>query len=96
MLEMISFEGLVSPLAIVLFIIGGSIFYQAQNRTKAEKSSPHRDHTNARSPSAVYRQNLSVSVTKESEFPDNWLTGREVFDLEKRAIFGKVRGTRAL
>jgi hypothetical protein len=33
---------------------------------------------------------LLPTVSKESDFPDSWWTGDEVFELEKRAIFSKV------
>ncbi len=33
---------------------------------------------------------LQPSVSKESDFPDSWWTGDEVFELERRAIFSKV------
>ena len=29
-------------------------------------------------------------VSKESDFPANWWTGKEIFDLERRALFSKV------
>src|SRR5204863_460988 len=33
---------------------------------------------------------LLPTVSKESDFPDSWWTGDEIFELEKRAIFSKV------
>lgn len=38
----------------------------------------------------------SLFVVKESEFPANWFDGKEVFELEKRAIFSKVKSTSSL
>lgn len=35
-------------------------------------------------------EKISQSVSKESEFPDNWWNGKDVFELERRAIFSKV------
>lgn len=29
-------------------------------------------------------------VSKESDFPENWWTGKDVWELERRAIFSKV------
>lgn len=33
----------------------------------------------------------SVDVSKESELPDGWFSHEQIFNLEKRAIFSKVR-----
>lgn len=32
-----------------------------------------------------------LTVSKESEVPEGWWSSREVFELERRAIFSKVR-----
>lgn len=34
--------------------------------------------------------NSSPMVTKESEFPNNWWNGDDIFNLERKAIFSKV------
>ncbi|EEH33533.2 hypothetical protein PAAG_04583 [Paracoccidioides lutzii Pb01] len=36
------------------------------------------------------RESSSINVSKESDFPEGWWTGDEVFRLERRAIFSKV------
>lgn len=36
---------------------------------------------------------LHLTVTKEPEIPDDWWTSGEVFELERRALFSKVRTT---
>lgn len=36
-------------------------------------------------------ESTDVLVTKESEYPPNWWTSNELLDLERRAIFAKVR-----
>lgn len=33
----------------------------------------------------------SLTVSKEPELPEGWWSGRDVFELERRAIFSKVR-----
>lgn len=35
-------------------------------------------------------QEASQSVSKESDFPENWWSGKDVFELERRAVFSKV------
>ncbi|KAL2811804.1 Rieske [2Fe-2S] iron-sulfur domain-containing protein [Aspergillus granulosus] len=32
---------------------------------------------------------IPLTVTKEPDFPANWLTGKQLFDLERRALFSK-------
>lgn len=39
----------------------------------------------------VINHDASRTVCKESDFPENWWTGSDIFELEKRAIFSKVR-----
>lgn len=90
-LQIYLFEGLFSPLAVALLIIGGSVFYLLQKKTKFSSPVHHKDDVKTRSSSTKNRQPSGVYVSKESEFPNNWLTGKDVFELEKRAIFSKVR-----
>lgn len=40
-------------------------------------------------PSAAAKT-IQSTVSKESDFPGNWWTGKDIFDLERRAIFSKV------
>lgn len=41
-------------------------------------------------------QQVDVSVAKESDFPSDWFTSSEIFNLETRAIFCKVCLTSSL
>lgn len=35
-------------------------------------------------------RNLDLTVSKEPEIPEGWWSGREVFELERRALFSQV------
>lgn len=41
-------------------------------------------------PPAANENPSDVTVTKEPEVPEGWWTSREVFELERRALFSKV------
>lgn len=53
-------------------------------------ASPVATSAGMRGPTTETGQSSSINVCKESDFPENWWTGDEVFRLERRAIFSKV------
>ena len=54
------------------------LFYQKKTYSISEESTKARDGDN-------------LTVSKEPEVPEGWWSSREVFELERRAIFSKVR-----
>ncbi|KAL1970261.1 hypothetical protein VTN77DRAFT_5421 [Rasamsonia byssochlamydoides] len=77
-----SFLALLTVLAMVL---GGSYLYRTQHLSRS-RNRPQQ----LQQEQTAKHQESSATVFKESEFPDNWWTGKEVFELEKRAIFSKT------
>lgn len=53
-------------------------------------ASPEAHISESKRPTAEAGQSSTANVCKESDFPENWWTGDEVFRLERRAIFSKV------
>lgn len=51
---------------------------------------PSRKEDGVARASIIDSKTTSSTVSKESDFPENWWTGKDIFDLEKRAIFSKV------
>lgn len=41
--------------------------------------------------STIDERASDISVTKEPEVPEGWWTKREIFELERRGLFSKVR-----
>jgi hypothetical protein len=80
--------GLFSSL-IIAILVGWSVYGRLQNR--AESTISGRQEKGVKKTIHPSFIDTSVSVTKESEFPGDWFTGRDVFSLERRAIFSKVR-----
>lgn len=80
--------GLFSSL-IIAILVGRFVYGRLQNR--AESTISGRQEKNVKKTIHPSFTDASVSVTKESEFPGDWFTGKDVFSLERRAIFSKVR-----
>ncbi|QSS63198.1 Rieske domain-containing protein [Histoplasma capsulatum] len=53
-------------------------------------ASPEAHISESKRPTAEAGQSSTANVFKESDFPENWWTGDEVFRLERRAIFSKT------
>ncbi|EGC49818.1 Rieske domain-containing protein [Histoplasma capsulatum var. duboisii H88] len=53
-------------------------------------TSPEAHISESKGPTAEAGQSSTANVCKESDFPENWWTGDEVFRLERRAIFSKT------
>lgn len=66
-------------------LLGGSYLYQTQRPSRPSNRERRPQHE----PTSKHHES-PATVVKESEFPDNWWTGKDVFELEKRAIFSKV------
>lgn len=66
-------------------VLGGSCLYRTQRPSRPS----NRERRPQQEPTSKHHE-FSATVVKESEFPDNWWTGKDVFELEKRAIFSKV------
>lgn len=47
-------------------------------------------HDESERTSHIPQPGLSQAVSKESEFPEAWFVGNDIFELERRAIFSKV------
>lgn len=56
------------------------------NQARARKNQP----TKLASPSIPNDSSSGPTVTKEPEVPAGWWSSREVFELERRALFSKV------
>ncbi|KAL1987131.1 hypothetical protein VTN96DRAFT_4737 [Rasamsonia emersonii] len=66
-------------------VLGGSCLYRTQRPSRPS----NRERRPQQEPTSKHHE-FSATVVKESEFPDNWWTGKDVFELEKRAIFSKT------
>jgi hypothetical protein len=66
-------------LLTLIFLAHQSLPYLSHRKKTYQLSDPEVD----------YEDNLTVS--KEPEVPEGWWSSREVFELERRAIFSKVR-----
>lgn len=78
---------LLSPGSIIVALVTGIFFvYRSWQRFSRPKST---FQTSDRIPKKPERASLTVS--KEPEVPEGWWSGRDVFELERRAIFSKVR-----
>lgn len=93
MSEALGLHSLVSICILAILLVGAYVWYkisailpnesarQYGKRGTLMESSPSSPQASART---------SQIVSKESEYPDNWWNGKDVFDLERRAIFSKV------
>jgi hypothetical protein len=78
---------LLSPGSIIVAVVTGIFFiHQSWQRfSRPKRTSQNSDRFSKKHESA------SLTVSKEPEVPDGWWSGRDVFELERRAIFSKVR-----
>ena len=77
-----------TPVLIALLV--GLAFLQALSRPwLGTHKSRHRTESKAFDLGPAQEGN-EIVVSKESDFPEDWWTGSNVFELERRAIFGKV------
>lgn len=80
---------LLSPSSIIVALVTGIFFVR---RLWQRFSRPKRTfEISDRIPKKHERASLTVS--KEPEVPEGWWSGRDIFELERRAIFSKVRGS---
>src|SRR5947207_7604707 len=75
--------------ALLLSIVARYLLERLQGRFGNALSSKHYTANSGASTHITSADPLLPTVTKESDFPESWWTGDEVFELEKRAIFDK-------
>lgn len=71
---------------VVAFLAAAFLFNEAWPRLSRQKKTYKLSHD----PLAKSGPGSGLSVIKEPEVPEGWLTGRDVFELERRALFSKV------
>ncbi|KAL3477258.1 Rieske [2Fe-2S] iron-sulfur domain-containing protein [Aspergillus californicus] len=67
---------------LVVFITGVVFLYRLRSPSKVDLDTTPMPKTQTQPQPQI--------VSKESDFPQDWLTGTRIFDLEKRAIFSKT------
>lgn len=76
-----------SPASIVVALSAAVfLFNEAWPRLSRQKTT----YKLPNEPLAKSGPGSGLSVIKEPEVPEGWLTGRDVFELERRALFSKV------
>jgi hypothetical protein len=85
MVEAFPLSSCLTLLTVLAVVVGGSYLYRTQRSSDAANRSQQLQQE-----STLKNQESPSAVLKESEFPDNWWTGKDIFELEKRAIFSKV------
>jgi hypothetical protein len=75
---------------MLIFFAGLYLLEQVSRRLGNTLSSKRSTANSGTSTHVTSVDPLLPTVSKESDFPDSWWTGDEVFELEKRAIFSKV------
>lgn len=85
------------PVPLIVAFLAGVFFLhrawgQSPLRTKILQDSPKTTTENItfRRPDQAKDESTAQTVSKESDFPANWWTGKGIFDLERRAVFSKV------
>ncbi|KAL3458708.1 hypothetical protein BJX64DRAFT_291972 [Aspergillus heterothallicus] len=91
-----AFSLLIAFLAGLAFLYRLSKLFRSPAPTKAPPARSSTPNTNAstgiRSTTKELQSHLSqssISIAKEPDFPANWLAGKPIFDLERRALFSK-------
>ena len=75
------------PIPVIVTLLAGLFFLlHAWPGTKAK--TPNERLIPTASPDKP--QSVSLSVSKESDFPENWWSSKDIFELECRAVFSKV------
>lgn len=78
---------LLSPTSVIIALL--TVLFLA-HQSWPHLSRPKKSYQiSGQSPKVDDTHNLAVS--KEPDVPEGWWSGREVFELERRAIFSKVR-----
>lgn len=71
---------------VVALLTAAFLFNEAWPRLSRQKKT----YKLSSEPLAKSGSGSGLSVIKEPEVPEGWLTGRDVFELERRALFSKV------
>ncbi|RWQ94094.1 iron-sulfur cluster-binding protein [Paecilomyces variotii] len=95
MYEILSLPSSLASTYILVGLLAGSyLFYRKVAISSNDKAGKQAKRPSSRiSTSASPRSSAEACqsvVSKESEFPDNWWNGKDVFELERRAIFSKT------
>lgn len=89
-----SHSSLASICILAILLVGAYVCYKISTLPLKESAGQHakRETLVKPSPSSLRASERASQpvVFKESEYPDNWWNGKDVFDLERRAIFSKV------
>lgn len=85
---------LLSPASLVAVVTAIFLLNQAWPHLSSQKTNQKQNQNQIDDHEPPTADNTSdLSVSKEPSVPEGWWNGREAFELERRAIFSKVKAT---